>query len=228
MELRTVTIAARRARRWPPRSGCRAPGRRQSGPSRITRTRSATRRISGSSEETTIIERALGGELLDQGVDLGLGADVDAAGRLVEQQDARTGGDPAADDRLLLVAARELADRPLDREGPEVQSRISFSLSAASARWRTKPSREKRRMDGSADIAAHRAARDDAVALALLRQQAEAGGDRGARAAERRGGGLRRGSRPPRAGRRRRSGAAAPCVPRRPGPRCRAPRPCEA
>ena len=52
---------------------------------------------------------ALGGQLLDQGVDLGLGADVDAARRLVEQQDLRTRGDPAADDRLLLVAAGEAA-----------------------------------------------------------------------------------------------------------------------
>ena len=48
---------------------------------------------------------ALGGEPFDQRVDLGLGADVDAARRLVEQEDARAGGDPAADDRLLLVAA---------------------------------------------------------------------------------------------------------------------------
>ena len=69
---------------------------------------------------------ALGREPLDQGVDLGLGADVDAAGRLVEQQDAGAGGDPAADDGLLLVAAGELADRPLDhRAGLRFISRIS-------------------------------------------------------------------------------------------------------
>jgi hypothetical protein len=36
----------------------------------------------------------------------GLGADVDPAGRLVEEQDLGAGGDPAGDDALLLVAAR--------------------------------------------------------------------------------------------------------------------------
>ena len=63
------------------------------------------RRISGSSEETTIDRLALGGEPLDQAVDFGLRADVDAARRLVEQQDLAIRRDPAADDRLLLVAA---------------------------------------------------------------------------------------------------------------------------
>ena len=58
----------------------------------------------------------------------------------------------------------------------------SSGFPLASARWRTKPKRENRRIEGSADVAADRAARDDAVALALFRQQAEAGGDRRARA----------------------------------------------
>ena len=55
-----------------------------------------------------------GGELLDQAVDLELGADVDAAGRLVQDQDARLAGEPAGEHHLLLVAARELADLLLD------------------------------------------------------------------------------------------------------------------
>ena len=50
---------------------------------------------------------ALGGQGADEGVDLLLGADVDAAGRLVEEEDARAGGEPLADDDLLLVAAGE-------------------------------------------------------------------------------------------------------------------------
>ena len=56
-------------------------------PSRITSTRSASRRISGSSDETTMIAATFRGQRLDQVVDLGLGADVDAARRLVEEQD---------------------------------------------------------------------------------------------------------------------------------------------
>ena len=47
----------------------------------------------------------------EQLVDLRLGADVDAAGRLVEQQQLRLGEQPPAEHDLLLVAARERADR---------------------------------------------------------------------------------------------------------------------
>ena len=54
---------------------------------------------------------ALGGQPADQSVDLGLGADVDAAGGLVEQEDLRLDQEPAGEDALLLVAAREAGDR---------------------------------------------------------------------------------------------------------------------
>jgi hypothetical protein len=50
---------------------------------------------------------ALGGEAFDQVVDFRLGADIDAASRLVEQEDLGSGRQPAGDDRLLLVAAAE-------------------------------------------------------------------------------------------------------------------------
>ena len=48
------------------------------------------------------------GERLDDRVDLALGADVDAARRLVEQHDLDRLAQPACEDRLLLVAAREV------------------------------------------------------------------------------------------------------------------------
>ena len=48
-------------------------------------------------------------EAADQGVDLGLGADVDASGRLVEEEELGVDQEPAGDDALLLVAAREAA-----------------------------------------------------------------------------------------------------------------------
>ena len=48
---------------------------------------------------------ALAGELGDQLLDLGLGADVDAAGRLVEDEHLRLGDQPAGQQHLLLVAA---------------------------------------------------------------------------------------------------------------------------
>ena len=55
----------------------------------------------------------VGGQLGDQAVDLGLGADVDAARGLVEQQDAALAQQPARQHDLLLVAAGELARDPV-------------------------------------------------------------------------------------------------------------------
>ena len=63
---------------------------------------------------------ALGGEALDQSVDFRLGADIDAARRLVEQEDLAPGRDPAGDDALLLVSAAEEPDRPVDLKGPQI------------------------------------------------------------------------------------------------------------
>jgi hypothetical protein len=44
-------------------------------------------------------------EVIDQAVDVGLGADVDAAGRFVEDQEAGVRVEPFAQHDLLLVAA---------------------------------------------------------------------------------------------------------------------------
>ena len=48
------------------------------------------------------------GQVQDQALDLGLGADVDAAGRLVEDEDLRVRRQPAREDDLLLVAAAQV------------------------------------------------------------------------------------------------------------------------
>ena len=58
--------------------------------------------------------RARVGELAQQLVDLLLGADIDAARRIVEQDDARLAHQPFGDDHLLLVAARKRADRDVE------------------------------------------------------------------------------------------------------------------
>ena len=54
--------------------------------------------------------RALVGQRPDEVVDLVLGADVDAAGRVEQQHHPQAGGQPASDRHLLLVAAGEAAD----------------------------------------------------------------------------------------------------------------------
>src|SRR4051812_2779302 len=54
--------------------------------------------------ETLARERA------EERVEVVLGPDVDAAGRVVQEQHARAEREPAGDDHLLLVAARERRD----------------------------------------------------------------------------------------------------------------------
>ena len=55
----------------------------------------------------TIAAPSLVGEAGQQLVDLALGADVDAARRLVDQQDGAAGIEAARDQAFLLVAAAE-------------------------------------------------------------------------------------------------------------------------
>ena len=50
------------------------------------------------------------GQVVDDLVDIRLGADVDAPGGLVEDQHGRLGVEPLGEHRLLLVAARQQAD----------------------------------------------------------------------------------------------------------------------
>ena len=57
----------------------------------------------------------------DRGLDLGLGADVDAAGRLVEDEHVGLGRQPAAEQHLLLVAARQVAHPGLRVRRPDAQ-----------------------------------------------------------------------------------------------------------
>ena len=61
------------------------------------------------------------GERVDDLVDLVLRADVDAAGRLVEDENVRLGEQPLAEDDLLLVAAGELPGGNVDAVGLDVQ-----------------------------------------------------------------------------------------------------------
>ena len=93
-------------------------------PSRSTRTRSAPSTSSSRSEEMSTHAEALLGELVDEGLHLGLGADVDAAGRLVEQQHLRVQASqrasstfcwlPPDSSRTFWCGAGRLDPQPLD------------------------------------------------------------------------------------------------------------------
>ena len=84
---------------------------------------------------------ALTGEFRDQAVDLGLRADVDAAGRLVEDQDARMGHQPAGDQHLLLIAARQVDDRLVEVGSAHPQARPLLLAKRSIARSATNPAR---------------------------------------------------------------------------------------
>ena len=113
----------RRSRRHlagrPRGAGARAPWRRRrrprprSRPSRMTRIRVQSPASSASSDETTTTPSPAAARSPISAVDLGLGADVDAARRLVEQQHPASAQQPAGEHDLLLVAAGELAHEPL-------------------------------------------------------------------------------------------------------------------
>ena len=62
-------------------------------------------RTSGNSEEIIRIAMPSEASLLIKRMDSRLGADIDAARRLIEDQDARVGGQPFCQHHLLLVAA---------------------------------------------------------------------------------------------------------------------------
>ena len=96
-------------RRWRPR------GRRRRGRSgRARPSRWCTRGRCG-----------LGGLVADHAVDLLLGADVDAAHRVVHDDDAGVGGERAGEERLLLVAAGEREDGVLHVGGADADLRCA-------------------------------------------------------------------------------------------------------
>lgn len=65
--------------------------------------------------------QAIGAEGFNQANNFRMGADVDAAGRLIEDQELRFGQQPAGEQHLLLVAAGEKLDRLLGTRGTDPQ-----------------------------------------------------------------------------------------------------------
>ena len=101
--LRPAIVSTRRStstrRRWA--------ARRRRSRSRSTATRWLRRSTSSSSAEMNSTDMPSSAERSHEPLDLGLGADVDAARRLVEDQQPRLGDQPAGEQHLLLVAAAE-------------------------------------------------------------------------------------------------------------------------
>ena len=137
---------------------------------------------------------AVAGQIAEDAVDLGLGADIDAAGRLIEKDDARVDRQHLGDGDLLLVAARERRHGVVDAAALEAEAvaepvrllRLLLGVDRA-PRGRDLAEVDRR------DIGRDRQIEEDAVALAVLREVDDAVVDAVAVGADAEGAG-RRGS----------------------------------
>jgi hypothetical protein len=133
---------------------------------------------------------ALARGLADQVVDRGLAVDVDAAGRLVEDQQVLGGGEPLGQHDLLLVAAREELHLLVQAGGAQVDRVVSsrtegWPFAAVSAEPREQ---RAQRAVGEHHVVGDRLAQRQPLALAVLGDEAHPArtasrGERGGRAA---------------------------------------------
>ena len=70
-----------------------------------------------------IIADAVGGEVADELVDVGLGADVDATSRLVEDEHRRAEVEPLGQHHLLLVSTGQVAHGRVERRCADPERR---------------------------------------------------------------------------------------------------------
>ena len=140
----------------------------------ITSTRWQRFTSSGISVENSSTEPPAFGELVNEHVNLVLGADIDAARRVVHQQDAAAGQQPFADRDLLLVAAAEGADAREDARARAPERCPSRSATAAvSASSSIRPKRVKRSSTGSDMLRQPVELEEQPFGLAILGDQAD-------------------------------------------------------
>src|SRR5262245_7379825 len=122
--------------------------------------------------------RAIGGQLIDQFVNLALRADVDSARRFVEDDHLQFPQQPFRQDDLLLVAAAELRNEGLDRRSLDAQFRRhldgGFILGGEIKETASGVTRQIRERD----IVTHRPIGYQPQVAAIFRNQTEALADR--------------------------------------------------
>src|SRR5215218_1308276 len=129
--------------------------------------------LAGDHDDSDPVGRQLG----DHPVDLRAGADVDASGRFVQQQDPAGAQQPAGQDRLLLVAAGELARRPLGRVGPGLERpEVAGGFLSLAGAIGERPAPESGQV-GDRCVADHAPVQPQPLGLALLGREPEAGPD---------------------------------------------------
>ena len=152
-------------------------------PSRMTRTVWLRPIVSSSVSEVRMTAMPSARDGAHQLVDLLLGADVEAAGRMVEDQDARAGLQPLGEHHLLLVAAREVEAQRVDAGRADAQARRPSSAARRrSGRVSIRPSGAARAQARQRDVGGDRQEQHQALGAALARDVADAVVDRVGRA----------------------------------------------
>ena len=114
----------------------------------------------------------------DELVDRALGADVDAARRLVGDEQARATEEPLREQHLLLVAARERATPARPRRRPHVDAPDQRRLASLARAREHDPVPSRRAEVRQGHVLVDRPAHQKALGLARLGQERDARGDR--------------------------------------------------
>src|SRR5918992_1616478 len=124
----------------------------------------------------------------DDAVPLALRPDVDPAGRLAEDQDLRVGREPLRDHDLLLVAARERADGDLQAGGPDLEPVREVGGDLALTPAIDEPEAREPPQERQRGVVLDRHLEHEALVLAVLGNEGEAGLHRCARRPDPHGG----------------------------------------
>ena len=124
--------------------------------------------------DTTITAIPLAGEVIDDLVDLGLGPDIDAPGRLIEQQHFHRHRQPAAQNGLLLITAGQVHDFLAALRAYDFQ-RLDLLVALLFSQRREQPAKARVTSTGAdIDVFRHTRQRNDAFLLAIFRAQQHA------------------------------------------------------
>ena len=115
-------------------------------------------------------------------MDLDLGADVDAARRLVDDEDLGPQREPARQHDLLLIAARELTRRLIRARHADRQELAEFVDQRVLALLVDEPPAADLVLRGDRHVGANGEAEEQSLLLAVLRDEADAVRHRVARA----------------------------------------------
>src|SRR5690349_14177505 len=121
--------------------------------------------------------RAVGDQPADDAVDLRLGTDVDAARGFVEDEKARSGGEPLADDDFLLIPAAQQPHRPRGGRRGNPQTRHDVARNRRRGASAVPPARKPLAKAGDEHVVFDRPHQRQPFRLPVLGDQSGAGAD---------------------------------------------------